>query len=172
MGVDGSILLIGVGNEFRSDDGLGILTAREIRRRGYPGVQVTEASGEGTSLMESWKGYDRVLMVDAICSGAARGTVHRIDLRTKGLPRGFLHSSSHSFGVAEAVEMARQLEVLPAVLLLYGIEGCQFETGAGLTDEVVRNIPQLLGLIEADISSLCADGAPSQEGSHDSAGSL
>jgi len=161
MGIEGSILLIGVGNEFRTDDGLGILTAREIRRRGYPGVQVMEANGEGTSLLESWKGYDRVLIVDAICSGAARGTVHRIDLRTKSLPRGFLHSSTHGFGVAEAVEMGRQLDRLPDVLLLYGIEGCQFDTGAGLTDEVVRNIPQLLSLIEADISSLFANVTPS-----------
>jgi hydrogenase maturation protease len=161
MGIEGSILLIGVGNEFRTDDGLGILTAREIRRRGYPGVQVMEANGEGTSLLESWKGYDRVLIVDAICSGAARGTVHRIDLRTKSLPRGFLHSSTHGFGVAEAVEMGRQLDQLPDVLLLYGIEGCQFDTGAGLTDEVVRNIPQLLSLIEADISSLVATVTPS-----------
>jgi len=51
MGIEGSILLIGVGNEFRTDDGLGILTAREIRRRGYPGVQVMEANVEGTSLL-------------------------------------------------------------------------------------------------------------------------
>jgi len=147
-------LVIGVGNEFRTDDGLGILAAREIRRRTYPGVEVIEASGEGTALLESWKGYDHVLIVDAVCSGATRGSVHRIDLITQSIPRGFFNPSSHSFGVGEAVEMARQLGQLPEVLLLYGIEGCQFETGAGLTNDVVRSIPNLLALIEADISQL------------------
>jgi hydrogenase maturation protease len=64
MGVERPILVIGVGNEFRTDDGLGILAAREIRRRTYPGVEVLEAGGEGTALLESWKGYDHVLIVD------------------------------------------------------------------------------------------------------------
>jgi len=172
MGVEETILLIGVGNEFRTDDGLGILTAREIRRRCHPGVQVKEASGEGTALLEAWKGYDHVLIVDAICSGVARGTVHRVDLTTRSIPGRFLHSSSHSFGVAEAVEMARQLDQLPGVLILYGIEGCQFETGTGLTNEVVRNIPQLLGLIETDIALLRTGASPSKEGLHDAAGSI
>ena len=164
MGVERPILVIGVGNEFRTDDGLGILAAREIRRRTYPGVEVREASGEGTALLESWKGYDHVLIVDAVCSGATRGSVHRIDLVTKSIPRGFFKSSSHSFGVAEAVEMARQLGQLPEVLFLYGIEGCHFETGTGLTDDVVRSIPELIGLIEADLSQLNLGGLSIQGG--------
>jgi len=165
-------LLIGVGNEFRTDDGLGILAAREIRRRNYPGVRVIEACGEGTALVESWKGVDNVLLVDALCSGTTRGAVHRFDLTTKEMPRAFFRSSSHSFGVPEAVAMARQLQLLPRVLLLYGIEACQFENGSGLTDEVLRSIPQLLGLIEADIVRLSPHSLPSTEGLHDAAGGI
>ncbi len=172
MDITGPILLIGVGNEYRTDDGLGILAAREIRRRNYAGVCVLEASGEGAALLESWKGYDRVLIVDAICSGATKGTVHRIDLATKNIKRGFLSHSSHSFGVGEAVEMARQLHQLPPILLLYGIEGCQFDAGSGLTNDVVRSIPRLLGLIEADIVRLDTRSLPSTERSHDTAGSI
>lgn len=172
MGVETAILVIGVGNEFRTDDGLGILAAREIRRRNYPGVEVTEASGEGTALLEAWKGYDRVMIVDAICSGTTRGAVHRIDLTTKSIPRGFFQPSSHNFGVSEAVEMARQLGQLPGVLLLYGIEGCQFDTGTGLTNEVVRSIPRLLGLVEADIIRLSPRTHQPSEGTHDAAGCI
>jgi hydrogenase maturation protease len=172
MGVENTILIIGVGNEFRTDDGLGILAAREIRRRSYPGVEVTEAGGEGTALMESWKGHHCVMLVDAICSGTTRGAVHRIDLTTKSIPRGFFKSSSHTFGVSEAVEMARQLGQLPGILLLYGIEGCQFDTGTGLTNEVVRSIPRLLGLIEADIVRLSPQTHQPLEETHDAAGCI
>lgn len=172
MGVVTPILLIGVGNEFRTDDGLGILAAREIRRRNHPGVRVIEAGGEGTALLESWKGFDIVLVVDALCSGTTRGAVHRIDLTTKEIPRAFFRPSSHSVGVPEAVAMARQLQLLPRVLVLYGIEACQFENGSGLTDEVLRSIPQLLGLIEADITRLSPHSLSSREGLHDAAGGI
>ncbi len=154
MDLKGPILLIGVGNDFRTDDGVGPCAVREIRRRNYAHVTVMEASGEGAALMEAWKGYDCVLIVDAICSGATRGAVHRIDVVARPFPKGLFRFSSHSFGVGEAIEMARQLKLLPRVVLLYGIEGCQFETGAGLSNDVIRSMPRLLKLVEADIERL------------------
>jgi hydrogenase maturation protease len=154
MDIESPILLIGVGNEYRSDDGLGILAAREILRRHLPGVRVVEQSGEGTRLMETWEGYSCVLIVDAICSGKAHGDVHRIDAASMSVPKGFFHYSSHSFGVAEAIEMARELGRLPEVLMLHGVEGNQYEPGVGLTDLVVRSMPELLAAIETDILSL------------------
>lgn len=146
------ILVIGIGNEFRSDDGLGILTAREIRRRALPGVKVTEESGEGTALLESWQGYPYVVLIDAVCSGASAGEVHRIDCVATSVPRTLFRGSSHAFGVADAIALGRNLGNLPAVMILYGIEGGRFEAGTGLSDQVVRSMPQLLGLIEADIA--------------------
>jgi hydrogenase maturation protease len=154
MDIERPILLIGIGNEYRSDDGLGILAAREILRRHLPGIRVVEQSGEGTRLMETWEGYHEVLIVDAICSGKAHGDVHRIDAACMTVPKGFFHYSSHSFGVAEAIEMARELGRLPGVLMLHGIEGAQFEPGIGLTDPVVRSMPELLAAIETDILHL------------------
>ncbi|HXX63553.1 MAG TPA: hydrogenase maturation protease, partial [Bacteroidota bacterium] len=59
-------LLIGIGNEFRTDDALGILVAREVRRRNPEGLTIKEQSGEGTALMEAWEGGEEVIVVDAI----------------------------------------------------------------------------------------------------------
>jgi hydrogenase maturation protease len=95
-----------------------------------------------------------VLIVDAICSGKEHGEVHRIDAASMNVPKGFFHYSSHTFGVAEAIEMARELGRLPEVLTLHGIEGAQFEPGVGLTDPVVRSMPELLAAIETDILNL------------------
>jgi hydrogenase maturation protease len=150
--MNGTTLVIGIGNEFRSDDGLGILAAREIRRRSLPGVKVLEEGGEGTSLLESWQGYPYVILIDAISSGASAGDVHRMDCVATQVPRSLFRGSSHAFGVADAIALGRNLGTLPGVLLLYGIEGCRFETGTGLSDNVLRSMPRLLGLIEADIA--------------------
>lgn len=156
MGVNPDVLLIGVGNEFRSDDGLGILAAREIRRRNLPGVVVVEQTGEGAALMEAWKGFGCALIIDAIDSGGAPGTVHRLDALAEEIPARFYHHSSHAFGVVEAIAVARPLGLLPDSLLLFGIEGSQFDVGPGLTDAVLRNMPALLSSIERELHTLRA----------------
>jgi hydrogenase maturation protease len=158
MGMNESVLLIGVGNEFRSDDGVGILAAREIRRRAIPGVTVLEENGEGTALMRAWEKYDSVIIVDAFSSGAPSGEIHRMDAATDVVPAHYIHASSHAFGVVQAVEMARILHSLPHVLLVYGVEGKQFDVGPGLTDPVLRSMPDLLTSIEMELKRLGAHG--------------
>jgi hydrogenase maturation protease len=73
-------------------------------------MPILEATGEGTALLESWKGADTVILIDAVASGAYPGTIHRLDARAQLLPAGFLHTSSHAFGVAQGVELARALD--------------------------------------------------------------
>ena len=66
-----SILVIGIGNEFRSDDGAGIVVARAIEGKKLPGVTVIEQSGEGAALMDILNEADNVYLVDAVSSGSS-----------------------------------------------------------------------------------------------------
>ncbi len=153
------VVVIGVGNEFGTDDALGLLVAREMRRRCPSGLEIVEASGEGASLMGAWKGADEAIIIDAM-SGPEPGEIHRMDASSANLPKGLALFSSHAFGVAEAVEMARELHQLPPVVILYGIEGECFDPGVGLSDSVVKSLPKLLGMIEEDICGT-RNGKPS-----------
>ena len=99
-------------------------------------VTVEEQSGEGTSLMETWKGYDRVFIIDAVSSGEVPGSVHRLDPSNETIPAKYFSCSTHNFGVAEAIEMARVLDQLPNNIKLFGIEGKTFESGEELSLEV------------------------------------
>jgi hydrogenase maturation protease len=131
-----NILVIGVGNEFRGDDGVGLEVARALLAEVPPHVTVLEASGEGAALMEAWKGYERVIVVDATSSGSPPGAIHRFEAHREPLPAPFFHYSTHAFSVAEAIEMARALGQLPPEIIVYGIEGKQFVAGEGLSPEV------------------------------------
>ena len=75
-------------------------------------------------------------LVDAAQSGARPGTIHRIDCSAEdvALPAGTV--SSHGFGVAEAVGLARALGMLPRQCVVYAIEAADFSAGAALTPEV------------------------------------
>jgi hydrogenase maturation protease len=151
---DELVLVIGVGNEYRSDDGLGIYAARELRHRLPEDVSVREESGEGTSLIQGWEGFSHVVIVDAVSSGAQSGVLHQYNAIAEKVPKRWFNSSSHQFGVAEAIAMARYLNRLPRTLVLYGIEGETFEPGIGLSESVVKSVPDLLHRIERDIQRL------------------
>ena len=83
-------------------------------------------------------------MVDAAAAGVAPGTVHRFDAGAAPLPARSLRSSSHHFGVADAVELARSLDRLPARLTVYAIEGEDFGAGRELSPAVRRAVDQVV----------------------------
>jgi hydrogenase maturation protease len=115
---------------------------------------VREATGEGTALLELWKGADDVILVDAVSSASVPGTVTSFDAVAAPLPALFSGCSSHSFGVAEAVELARTLDRLPRRLTVYGIEGGDFTHGTGLSPEVARAVDELVGRILGQVVAL------------------
>jgi hydrogenase maturation protease len=147
------ILVIGVGNEYRSDDAAGLVVARRLRQLSLGNVTVIEASGEGTDLMESWKGADTVIIVDAASSGAKPGTIHRIDARAQRIPTGLLRYSTHAFSVGEAVELARAMNRLPPRMVVYGIEGERFDEGTVLSRAVQGSVDTVVDLVLKQLRS-------------------
>jgi hydrogenase maturation protease len=135
-------LIIGVGNAFRRDDGAGSAVAEALR--GRPGFEVLLLHGEGSELIEAWRGRDHVIVIDAMRSGAAVGSLRSFDALAEPLPSGAFPCLSHQFGLAEAVEMARLLDRLPAALTLWGIEGQDFGQGPGFSPEVAVAVAALI----------------------------
>lgn len=130
------VVIAGIGNPFRRDDGVGIAVVRRLRGRVPRGVSLSEHSGEGAALIEVWNGAETAILVDAVQSGAPAGTIHRLNAALEVVPRGWFHCSTHAFGVAEAIEVARALGGLPPRLFVIGIEGKDFSAGVGLSAEV------------------------------------
>lgn len=148
MSKNPAILLIGVGNEYRRDDGVGIFIARELKQKKIPRVTVLEKSGEGASLMEAWQGAETVFLFDAVSSGAEEGKIHRLDAHLEPVPKNFFNYSTHAFSVAEAVELARALHRLPPRLVVYGIEGKNFQEGIGISEKVRESAKRVIAEVE------------------------
>ena len=93
--------------------------------------------------MHLWAGHDDVALVDAASSGAPPGTLHELRAGDGALPAGALRSSTHAFGVADAVKLAAAIGRLPARLEIYAIEGEDFSLGAPLSPAVARTVDAL-----------------------------
>lgn len=146
-----SRLVVGAGNVTRGDDGAGPEAARRLSSLVPPGVEVREHPGEGTGLLDLLRGREAAWVVDAVVSGAPPGTVHRIDAAEGPLPASLTTASSHSFGVAEGIEMLRALGELPGRLVVYGIEARAFDVGTPLTPEVDRAVGEVVARILAEL---------------------
>lgn len=150
------VVIIGVGNQVRNDDGVGIFIASKLKAKNLPQTRIVFNSGEAASLMESWNGSDTVFLVDAVKSFSSPGQIYRFNAQTASIPKAFFNSSTHNFGTAAAVELARILNRLPRFLIIYGIEGKCFEAGWGLTPEVDKAAKTVVRMLLADIFSATA----------------
>ena len=110
-----------------------------------------EREGEPASLIDALAGAETVWLADAISSGAAAGTVRRLDATAAELPRELFRTSTHHLGLAEAVELARALGQLPAQLVVYGVEGSSFEIGEQLTPDVQAGAERAAAAIREEV---------------------
>lgn len=142
-------LLAGIGNEFRGDDAVGILVAERVRQAALPGVEVITLSDHLDVLLDTWCDLEIAVLVDAVHSDAAAGTVHCLDLLHDPPPHGMTATSTHALDPLQLVQMARVLNRLPRRLYLVGIEGADFAVGADVCDEVHAALPHALEQIFA-----------------------
>jgi hydrogenase maturation protease len=135
-------LVVGVGNPWRGDDAAGLEVADRVRARAR-GVLVETLEGDASALVQLWAGHDEVALVDAASSGAPPGTLHELRAGDGILSAVGLRSSTHAFGVADAVGLATALGRLPARLEIHAIEGEDFSLGASLSPAVAQTVDAL-----------------------------
>jgi hydrogenase maturation protease len=150
-------VVIGVGNRSRGDDAVGVIAAERLTRR-CPGIEVVVHAGDVLGLCDVWIGADSAIVVDAMASAEAPGTIRRYDVDRSPLPQQALRGSTHAFGVNEAVRLARAVGALPRRLVVYGIVGSCFEVGRELSPAVERAADLVVARIEAEVGWIPAAG--------------
>jgi hydrogenase maturation protease len=148
------VLVIGIGNPDRGDDGIGPLVARRLAGHASPGIAIIERTGDALALIEDWAGHDVAVLVDAAAPGTTPGRIHRIDLLKDELLAELALSSTHAFGIVDAVGLARTLGLLPHRLIVYAIEGANFDPGAPLTPEVAEATDEVVARVAAELEIL------------------
>lgn len=140
-----------LGTPYRGDDAVGPLVGERLRAAG---VDVLDCGDEPTRLIDPFADVDLAILVDVVRSGAAPGTVHRVEAHGGALPRELGLASTHAVGVGDALALAHALGRGPRQVVLIGIEGRAFGMGEPLTPEVERAIGTatraVLGILAAN----------------------
>lgn len=141
-------LVVGVGNRDRGDDGVGPRVVDAVRVR-LAHVATYLAHGDLSDLVMRWEPEQQVIVVDAIVSGRPPGSIVEVNAVEEHLQIDSGLLSSHGVGLAEAVELARVLDRLPATLTIIGVEAEQFEHLGEIGTDVASAIDEVVDRIEA-----------------------
>ena len=144
------VVVIGVGNEFRRDDGVGPAVVAALHDLAPGGVRLVVTDGEPARLIEAWAGAALAIVVDAVRAEPPRpGRAHRFVLdrpRAMGRP-----ASSHGLGLDDAISLAVALDRMPARLIVHAIEAADLTQGPGLTPPVAAAVRTVARAVLADI---------------------
>lgn len=146
------LLVIGIGNPDRADDGIGPRVAARLAR--VEGARVILRSGDALGLLDDWADADAVILIDAAAPLSQPGAIHRIDALSSSLPPSPPRSSTHLLAIAEAIELARALDRLPARMIVYAIEGMNFAPGAPMTAQVAAAAEQAAERIAEELHGM------------------
>ncbi len=158
------ILIAGVGNVLRGDDGFGVAVAQALNGSSHlpAGVTVFEGGIAGIPLVqELMDGYDALIVADAVERGGAPGTIYIIEpdiADPASLDPTALHASladAHYTEPSKVLVLAKALGVLPPTVVIVGCQPRGYdELGAELSDEVKSAVRVAHNRIESLIETL------------------
>ncbi|WP_433613146.1 hydrogenase maturation protease [Prescottella agglutinans] len=156
------LVVIGLGNEYRRDDGLGPAVVRALRGR-LPGGAEVAAVADTVDLLTAWDRARLAVVVDLVLrTPPDPGRLHRLTVDgpdTVGTPGG------HGTDVAAALALARILGTAPGRVVLYTVEGVDVRAGVGLSPAVRRAVPAAAAAVASElVSGSVRRHAPSRRG--------
>jgi hydrogenase maturation protease len=146
-------VVIGVGNRWRGDDGVGPAVVDLLRAGGQldaTGTDLTDLDGEATRLVDAMAHRPLAVIVDALRSGAAPGTVRSLVAGEADFPTN-TPLSSHGAGVAHAAGLATALDRMPGRLVVIGVEISATADEGPLSAEVTAALPEAAARVVEEV---------------------
>jgi hydrogenase maturation protease len=141
------IKIIGLGNPYRGDDGVGLAVIEELKKMSLPDdVELIDSGADDLGIFEHMKTCSHLIIVDAISAGKEPGTVMEFTAERLNGIRNTRNLDIHSFGLAGAIELAKKMRVQGKITII-GVEPEITNHKEGLSDLVRSKIPLLVSKI-------------------------
>ncbi|GAA2244390.1 hydrogenase 3 maturation endopeptidase HyCI [Kitasatospora cystarginea] len=140
----GRVVVIGVGNPYRRDDGAGPAVVEALSSTVPEGTLLIVSDGEPGRMLGLWTGRDSVIVVETVHGHPGHpGRLHTLDAETTARCASG-PASSHGLGLGETVALAAALDRMPLELVVHAVEGEDFGLGPGLSAAVRAALAELV----------------------------
>jgi hydrogenase maturation protease len=145
-------VVIGLGNLYMRDDGLGIRVAKALMDRDLgENVSVQEYPEMDFTVIEKLRGASRVIVVDAVKDGKEPGTISKYTLTSRkgDLPK---LPSLHSLKLSDILDLAMSSGILTCPVVILGVEPKDDFLGIGLSPSVESALPKMIQAVIKELS--------------------
>jgi hydrogenase maturation protease len=145
------IVVLGLGNLIRSDDGVGVHAALRLMSdpRVPVGVEVIDGGTQGLSLVPVIAGATHIVAIDAVNTGVAPGKILRYEMsQLDALPGS---PSVHQIGFADLLEALRWLDQSIQTMVLIGVQPEVTGWGTRLSPSVETALPRLVETVIGEL---------------------
>ena len=143
-----NILILGVGNPYRRDDGIGPAVIAHLQADPLAdGIDLLDGGTDGLALLEEIKKYAHVLIIDAVQMGKIPGEVCLFSPEEAKLTVATDALSTHGFGLAEVIGLMEKLEI-KTDLRIIGIQAQDLSFGEEMSQDVSSKIEEICDLVK------------------------
>ncbi|MBC8185806.1 HyaD/HybD family hydrogenase maturation endopeptidase [candidate division KSB1 bacterium] len=145
------VLILGVGNELLSDEGIGIHTVKELSKKELPPeVEVMDGGTDGFSLINVIVEADRLILIDCVRGGSKPGTIYKFDIEDAPSCSDKFKTSVHQISILEVIHLSELVGKTPETTV-FGVEPKSISTSMELTSDVKAKIPRVIELVLEEV---------------------
>jgi len=147
------VKIIGFGNKYRSDDGIGIRVIEELEKLDFfKNIEIINGGTSGTDLIFLIKGCGKLIIIDAIDAGQDIGDVVniKVDDIEEFVKRDCNSLSLHDLNLADILKLIKALK-MNADISIIGVKPKNIDFGGRLSPEIEKKIPEIISMIKKRI---------------------
>ena len=152
MSQEKTILVLGLGNVLRSDDGVGVMWSGPLRPGPWSlaaGVEYVFATATlGLALLPEIEAVQGLIVVDAARFGGAPGEVRVFEAAAMDEQLGVARGSAHEVALSDLMGAARLNDSLPNKRALVGVAPDSMGWGLEPTPAVAASVPAACAAVE------------------------
>ena len=146
------VIVLGIGNLLRSDEGVGVHVARALEQCDLPaGVQVVDAGLGVSDALSDYKGIGKLVVVDAVDAKAQPGTLFRFRPREVERRRALVRPL-HELDLFDALDMLERDGCVMGEVIVVGVQPKTTGWGMELSQEVRERLPDVVSLVESELA--------------------
>ncbi len=152
------IKIIGFGNLFMGDDGIGVKVIEELKKqdslKGANNIKIIDGGTSGVDLIFALQDAVKAIIVDAVDAGQEIGEIKVFsldDIKTvNSKSRPFKSFSMHDMDLVEVFELLKTLKINKSIRII-GIKPKNIGYSDRLSPEIADKIPEIIDLIQKEL---------------------